>query len=116
MDVGLNVKLTSTGGCVSCPNAGTAATMASKNRNSVLADLRTKLQFPHADMPEPPVKRAPCGITIAELYLDLIFSRWRRKSPEGGGDQYSRNSWLSQPQTYSASAVRITPHARLQRL
>ena len=69
MDVGLKVKLTKTGGCVSCPNAGTAATMASKSKNTVLADFRTKLQFPHAAMPEPPVKTP----RLAEISILLLI-------------------------------------------
>src|SRR5258708_16816523 len=53
-DIGLNVKLVKTGGCVSEASAGSAAMTARNSTNRVLAKFRAEFQFPHADMRLPP--------------------------------------------------------------
>src|SRR5258708_32239667 len=80
--MGVNVKLVSTGGCVSeasAGSAGSAAMTARRSRNKALTEFRAKLRCPHANMRLPPAARLlvikSCG-----------QRRLRRKLPAAGED------------------------------
>jgi hypothetical protein len=75
--VGLKVKLTKTGGWVSEASAGSAATIASDKKKNVLAELRTKLQFPHADMATPPETQSMSGTCLSRhAYPKMGAEHW----------------------------------------
>src|SRR5258706_274352 len=93
--IGLNVKLVSTGGCVSCASAGSAATEARSSRDKILTEFRAKLRCPHADMRLPP---AACLLSDSILQSKATT---QGAACGGGGRNYSLIARLGQESAVS---------------